>query len=145
MFKEFKKFISRGNVVDLAVGIIIGGAFAKIITSLVNDLIMPLVGLIMGGKNLADRFYAVGDGNYATLAQAEEAGVAVFRYGAFLQSMVDFLVIAFCLFLIVRAINKARIKREEAAVATEKTCAFCKMSIPIEAKRCPYCTVEIHE
>lgn len=129
MFKEFKEFALRGNVVDLAVGVIIGGAFGKIVSSLVGDVLMPLIGLITGGINLSGLAFTVGE--------------ATVRYGAFLQAIVDFLIIAFAIFLFVRAFNRLRAKPEPAPVAVEPTtkeCPYCFSTIPIKATRCPYCT-----
>lgn len=106
MFKEFRDFINRGNVMDLAVGVIIGGAFGKIVGSLVNDVIMPIISLILGGHSFAGQFVALNGQTYTTLAEAQEAGAAVLAWGSFVQSVIDFLIIAFVIFLIVRTINK---------------------------------------
>ena len=127
MLKEFKEFAMRGNVMDLAIAVIIGGAFGKIVTSLVNDLLMPLIGLLLGGINFSDQAIAVGS--------------AVVKWGAFVQSIIDFLIIAFVIFLIVRAIN--RLKRDEPTTPTTKQCQFCFTTIPLKATRCPNCTSEI--
>ncbi len=131
MLKEFKDFVMRGNVLDLAVAVIIGGAFGKIVASLVNDVIMPLIGLFMGGVSFVDLSFTVGE--------------AVVKYGAFIQSVVDFLVIAFIIFLIVKAANK--MKKAEAAPApaapTTKECPHCLSVIPIKATRCGHCTSEL--
>ncbi|MDO5026828.1 MAG: large conductance mechanosensitive channel protein MscL [Tissierellia bacterium] len=129
MIKEFKEFISRGNVIDLAVGVVIGGAFGAIVTSLVEDIIMPLVGLILGGLNFAGLSIKVGE--------------AEVMYGNFIQVVVNFLIIAFCIFLVIKAINKFK-KPEEVAVTT-KVCPFCKSEIDLEATRCPHCTSELVE
>lgn len=129
MLKEFKEFALRGNVIDLAVGVIIGGAFGKIVSSLVGDVLMPLIGLITGGINFSGLAFTVGE--------------ATVRYGAFLQAVVDFLIIAFSVFLMVRAFNRLRPKPEPAPVAAEPTtkeCPYCYSTIPIKATRCPYCT-----
>jgi large conductance mechanosensitive channel len=117
MMKEFKEFALKGNVMDMAVGIIIGGAFGKIVASLVNDLLMPVVGLAMGGVSFADLFTALDGNTYESLAAAEEAGAAVFKYGAFIQSTIDFLIIAFVIFMMVKAMNNMRKKEEEAPAA----------------------------
>jgi len=117
MMKEFKEFALKGNVMDMAVGIIIGGAFGKIVASLVNDLLMPLVGLAMGGVSFADLFTALDGNTYESLAAAEEAGAAVFKYGAFIQSTIDFVIIAFVIFMMVKAMNNMRKKEEEAPAA----------------------------
>lgn len=117
MMSEFKEFALKGNVMDMAVGIIIGGAFGKIVASLVNDLLMPLVGLATGGVSFADLYTALDGNTYESLAAAEEAGAAVFKYGAFIQSTIDFLIIAFVIFMMVKAMNNMRKKEEEAPAA----------------------------
>ena len=111
--KEFKEFAMKGNVMDMAVGVIIGGAFGKIVSSLVNDVLMPLIGKLTGGVSFVDLFVNLGDGNYSTLAAAKEAGAAVLAYGQFIQNILDFLIIAFCIFLMIKAMNK--MKKEEPA------------------------------
>ncbi len=145
MFKEFKEFIQRGNVMDLAVAVIIGGAFGKIVTSLVEDIIMPLISLIMGGVDFTNLFISLDGSNYATLAEAKEAGAATFNYGAFIQNIIDFLVIAFVIFLMVRSINNMKKEEEVEEAPTAKDCPFCKTEIPIEATRCPHCTSQLTE
>lgn len=142
MLKEFKEFISRGNVLDMAVGVIIGGAFGKIVTSLVSDLLMPLIGLLLGGLDFSQLYLALDGNSYESLAVAEEAGAAVFKYGAFIQNIIDFLIIAFCIFMIVKAFNKFK-KEKPAAAPTTKLCSFCKSEIPLDAVRCPHCTSEL--
>lgn len=117
MLKEFKDFALKGNVMDLAVAVIIGGAFGKIVTSLVEDLLMPLIGLATGGVSFVDKFYAFDGKTYASLDEARKAGAGVFAYGSFIQSVIDFLIIAFCIFLIVKALNNIR-KKEAAVPAT---------------------------
>ena len=111
--KEFKEFAMKGNVMDMAVGFIIGGAFGKIVSSLVNDVIMPLVGKATGGVSFTDLFFNLGEGEYKTLAEAQEAGAAVLAYGQFIQNIIDFLIIAFCIFLMIKAMNK--MKKEKPA------------------------------
>ena len=111
--KEFKEFAMKGNVMDMAVGVIIGGAFGKIVSSLVNDVIMPLVGKATGGVSFTDLFFNLGEGEYKTLAEAQEAGAAVLAYGQFIQNIIDFLIIAFCIFLMIKAMNK--MKKEKPA------------------------------
>ena len=113
-FKEFKEFAMKGNVMDMAVGVIIGGAFGKIISSLVDDVLMPVIGKLTGGVSFVDLFVTLGDGNYKTLAAAKEAGAAVFAYGQFIQNIVDFLIVAFCIFLMLKGMNKLMPKKEEA-------------------------------
>ena len=142
MFKEFGEFIKRGNVIDLAVGVIIGGAFGKIITSFVNDVIMPPLGLLLGKVNFANLFIDLSGKGYETLELAKEAGAPTLNYGAFIQNIVDFLIVAFVVFLVVRQINKMK-KAEEPAAPTTKTCPHCATEIPLEAKRCPHCTSQL--
>ena len=111
--KEFKEFAMKGNVMDMAVGVIIGGAFGKIVSSLVDDILMPIIGKLTGGVSFVDLFCTLGDGEYKTLAEAKEAGAAVLAYGQFIQNIIDFLIIAFCIFLMIKAMNK--MKKEEPA------------------------------
>ena len=113
--KEFKEFAVKGNVMDMAVGVIIGGAFGKIVSSLVDDILMPLIGKATGGVSFTDLFVNLGDGNYSTLAAAKEAGAAVLAYGQFIQNILDFIIIAFCIFLMIKAMNKLKRKKEEPA------------------------------
>ena len=115
--KEFKEFAMKGNVMDMAVGVIIGGAFGKIVSSLVNDVIMPLVGKATGGVSFTDLFVNLGDGEYKTLAEAQEAGAAVLAYGQFIQNIIDFIIIAFCIFLMIKGMNKLKKKEEPAPEA----------------------------
>lgn len=145
---EFKEFIMRGNVMDLAVAVIIGGAFQKIITSLTNDIIMPLITLITGGLDFNNWFIALDGSNYKTLAEAQEAGAATFNYGAFLTAVLDFLIIAFVIFLMVKSLNslagKMHPKKEETPAApVTKKCPYCLSEIDIKAVRCPHCTSEL--
>ncbi|OQA23307.1 MAG: Large-conductance mechanosensitive channel [Chloroflexi bacterium ADurb.Bin360] len=142
MFKEFGKFIKRGNVIDLAVGVIIGGAFGKIIASFVNDIIMPPLGLLLGKVNFASLFIDLSGKGYETLELAKEAGAPTLNYGAFIQNIVDFLIVAFVVFLVVRQINKMK-KEEAPAAPTTKTCPYCATEIPLNAKRCPHCTSQL--
>ena len=115
--KEFKEFAMKGNVMDMAVGVIIGGAFGKIVTSLVSDVLMPLIGKMTGGINFTDLFVNLGEGSYKTLAEAKEAGAAVFAYGQFIQNIIDFLIVALCIFLMIKGMNKLNKKKEEPAPA----------------------------
>lgn len=146
-FGEFRKFIMRGNVMDLAVGVIIGAAFQSIITSLVNDIIMPVITLITGGIDFTNWFVALDGSSYATLAEAQEAGASTLNYGVFITAVINFLLMALVIFCIVKALNtvaeKAKKKEEEAP--TEKDCPFCQMKISIKATRCPHCTSELPE
>ena len=146
MFKEFKQFAIKGNMIDLAVGMIIGTSFNKIVSSLVNDMIMPVLGIFTGKIDFAQLFIALDGKTYETLSAAEEAGAACFKYGSFIAGLIDFLIMAFIVFLFVRGVNKLREanKEPEAPKApTTKTCPYCKSSISIEATRCPHCTSEL--
>lgn len=147
-FKEFKDFISKGNVIDLAVGVIIGGAFSGIVNNLVTNIVTPAISLLTGKVSFTDMFIALDGGEYATLAAAQEAGAATLNYGLFIQAVIDFIITAFVIFLLVKGINKIRSlgKKEEvvAEVApTTKVCPFCKSEINIDASRCPNCTSEV--
>ena len=115
--KEFKEFAMKGNVMDMAVGVIIGGAFGKIVTSLVSDVLMPLIGKMTGGINFTDLFVNLGEGSYKTMAEAKEAGAAVFAYGQFIQNIIDFLIVALCIFMMIKGMNKMSRKKEEPAPA----------------------------
>ena len=147
MLKDFKDFIMRGNVLDLAVAVIIGGAFGKIIASVVNDIIMPLIGLILGGISFTDLYWSLDGKSYDSLAQARDMGGAVLAYGSFIQNIIDFLIIALVIFLMVRAINKLTsitAKPEKPAEPDDKECPYCFTTISIKATRCPNCTSEIN-
>lgn len=141
MLKEFKEFIMKGNVVDLAVAVIIGAAFTAIVNSLVTDIIMPLLGLLTGGIDFTNWFVALDGNEYATLAAAQEAGAATLNYGVFINAIIIFILIAFVIFLLVKWINRMR-KPDEEAPAT-KTCPFCATDIPATATRCPHCTSQL--
>lgn len=143
MFKEFKEFAMKGNIVDLAVGVIIGGAFGKIITSLVNDIIMPLVGLLMGRVDFSNLFFALGSGNFKTIQQARDTGIATVNYGLFINNVIDFLIVAFSIFIVVKQMNKLFKKKEEKPVNNTKKCKYCCSEIDIEATRCPNCTSQL--
>ncbi|HYL77042.1 MAG TPA: large-conductance mechanosensitive channel protein MscL [Bryobacteraceae bacterium] len=139
MFKEFKEFVMRGNVLDMAVGIIIGAAFGKIITSFVGDILMPPLGLLLGKMDFANLFVDLKGGQYPTLAAAKAAGAATINYGVFLNTIVDFMLVGFAVFLIVRQANKLKRQPAPAPPAT-KECSFCYSAISIKATRCPNCT-----
>jgi large conductance mechanosensitive channel len=144
MLKEFREFALKGNAVDLAIGVIIGAAFGAIVTSLVSDIMMPPIGKALGGVDFSNLFVVLGDGTYASLADAQKAGAATINYGVFLNKLINFLIVALVLFMVVKAMN--RLKREAPAPApapTEKECPQCATSIPIRAKRCPHCTSNI--
>lgn len=148
MLEEFKKFAMRGNVVDMAVGIIIGGAFGTIVKSLVDDVIMPPIGLLLGGVDFSDLFITLKEGAtagpYATVEAAKEAGAVTLNAGLFINSVISFTIVAFAVFLLIKGMNSLQ-KKEEAPPAepTEKECPHCFTSIPIKAKRCPHCTSEL--
>jgi large conductance mechanosensitive channel len=141
MLREFREFAMRGNVVDLAVGIIIGAAFGKIITSLVNDILMPPIGLLLGRVDFSSLFVNLSGQPYASLAEARAAGAPTINYGAFLNTVIDFLIVAFAIFLLVRSINRLSRQWERApATPNTKECPFCLSTIPLRATRCPQCT-----
>lgn len=146
MLKDFKEFAMRGNVVDMAVGIIIGGAFGTIVKSLVSDVIMPPIGLILGGVDFSDLFVTLQEGSvpgpYSTLALAQEAGAVTISYGLFANSVISFLIVAFAVFLLIRGINKLN-QEEEPEEVTTKECPHCFSKIPLKATRCPNCTSEV--
>lgn len=148
MWKEFKEFIMRGNVVDLAIGIIIGGAFGKIVTSFVNDIIMPPIGMILGKVDFANLYINLSGGKYDSLSAAQEAGAVTINYGAFINTVIDFLIVALVIFLVIRALNrmhKKEAKKEETPAPTTKKCPFCYTEIHIDATRCPACTSTLKE
>jgi len=140
MFKEFKEFVMRGNVMDLAIGIIIGAAFGKIITSFVSDILMPPIGLALGSVDFTNLYINLSGAHYDTLKAAKEAGAVTINYGVFLSTVIDFLIVAFVIFLVIRQIN--RMKRTPEAASTRE-CPFCLSSIPIAATRCPHCTSDL--
>jgi large conductance mechanosensitive channel len=142
MLKEFKTFAMRGNVVDMAVGIVIGAAFGRIITSLVKDVLMPPIGLFLGKVDFSSLFLNISGKPYATLADARAAGAATINYGVFLNTVIDFVILAFVIFLVVRQINRWS-KPVPAPAPATKECPFCFSSIPIRASRCPNCTSEL--
>ena len=147
MLKEFKEFAMRGNVIDMAVGIIIGAAFGAIVKSLVADVIMPPIGLLLGGVDFSNLFVNLGDGDYASLAEAQEAGAATINIGVFVNQVLSFVIVAFAVFLLIRAINNLK-KKEEEAPAPEpdtKDCPYCLSSIPIKATRCGHCTSQLEQ
>lgn len=150
MIGEFKTFAMRGNVVDLAVGVIIGAAFGKIVTSFVNDIVMPPIGKLLGGADFSDLFINLDSSeNPASLKEAQEQGIAVIAYGQFINVVLDFVIVAFCVFLLVKFINRLSRKKnaEESAAAepTTRECPYCLSEIPIAAKRCAHCTSDVTE
>ena len=148
MFKEFKEFAMRGNVVDMAVGIVIGAAFGTIINSFVADIIMPPIGLILGNVDFSGMFVILKEGKvagpYETIAAAKAAGAVTLNYGVFINTIISFLIIAFSVFIVIRNVNKLK-RKEEAlpAIPTTKECLYCMSVIPIKAVRCPQCTSEL--
>jgi len=144
MLKEFKEFAMRGNVLDMAIGIILGIAFGAIVNSLVNNILMPPIGLLLGKVDFANLFINLSGKHYASLAEAKAAGAAVMSYGVFINTIINFIIVALVLFLIVRQVTKIRRKPEVAPAAPiSKDCPYCYSSIPIKATRCPHCTSEL--
>jgi large conductance mechanosensitive channel len=143
MLKEFKDFAMRGNVLDMAVGIIIGAAFGKIVTSLVEDVIMPPIGKVLGHVDFSQLFLSIDGKSYATLADAKKAAAATLNYGLFLNTVINFLIVAFAVFLLVQQVNRWTKKPEAVAAPTTKDCPQCAMTIPIAAKRCGHCTTQL--
>jgi len=141
MVSEFKKFAVKGNAIDMAVGIVIGVAFGKIISSLVKDVIMPPIGLLLGGVDFSELFIDLSGKGYATLAAAQEAGAATLNYGLFINTIIEFVIIAFAIFLVVKQINK--MKEKEPAAPSTKDCQYCMSKVPIKATRCPNCTSQL--
>lgn len=144
MLKEFKEFAMRGNVLDMAVGIVIGAAFGKIVSSFVADILMPPIGLLLGGVDFSNLFLTLSGGEYASLAEAQAAGAATWNIGLFINTVIDFLIVAFAIFLLIKAVNK--LKRSETQpppAPSEKSCPFCVTTIPIKATRCPHCTSQL--
>ncbi len=141
MLKEFREFAMKGSVVDLAIGVVIGAAFGKIVDSLVKDILMPPIGKLLGGVDFSNLFLALGGGPYASLKAAQDAGAATLNYGLFLNAVIQFLIVAFALFMVVKAIN--RMRRQQATAPpppTSKLCPQCQMEIPIKAAKCGHCT-----
>ena len=143
MLKEFKEFTMRGNVLDLAVAVIIGAAFGTIITSLVNDVLMPPIGLLLGHMDFKDLFVTLSGGTYASLAAAKAAGAPVIAYGQFLNTIINFLIVAFVIFLVVKQVSRFRKPVEAPAAPAIKECPYCLSVIPVKAVRCSHCTSEL--
>ena len=144
MLKEFKEFAMKGNVLDMAVGIIIGAAFGKIVTSFVGDVLMPPLGLLLGKMDFGNLFINLSGKSYATLAEAKAAGAATLNIGVFINTIIDFILVAFAIFLLVKQVNRLKRQPETAPAApTTKECLFCLSTIPLKATRCPHCTSEL--
>ncbi len=139
---EFKDFIAKGNVVDMAVGVVVGGAFGKIVTSLVEDIIMPPISKLLSGVNVQEMFYALDGNKYATLQEARDAAAPIIAYGNFIQNIINFLIIALVIFIVIKQVAKVR-PQEEAPAPTTKVCPYCKSEIPVEAVKCPHCTSDL--
>jgi large conductance mechanosensitive channel len=140
MWKEFRDFAIRGNVIDLAIGIVIGAAFGKIVTSFVNDVLMPPLGLLLGRVDFSNLFINLSSQHYQTLAEAKQAGAATLNYGLFINTIIDFAIVAFAIFLLIREINRLTRREKVAEVPTTKPCPYCATQIPLPAIRCPNCT-----
>ena len=143
MLKEFKTFAMRGNVIDLAIGVIIGGAFGKIVTSFVNDILMPPVGLLLGKVDFGNLYINLSGGQFDSLDQAQAAGAATLNYGLFLNTVIDFIIITWVVFLLIRQINKLEKPAEAPSKPATKECPYCFSSIPVQATRCPACTSQL--
>lgn len=141
MLREFREFAMRGNLVDMAIGIVIGAAFGRIISSLVGDIIMPPIGLALGGLDFANLFVALKGGPFPSVAAAKAAGAPTINYGVFIITIIDFIIVAFVIFLLVRQIN--RMRRQAEAAPTTKSCPYCVSTIPLKAVRCPNCTSQL--
>ena len=140
MLKEFREFVARGNVIDLAVGVVIGAAFGKIIDSLVKDIIMPPIGMVLAKVDFSNLYINLGRTKYATFQEAQAAGAATINYGAFINNVISFLIVAFAIFLMLKWINRFRRTADDAATPTTQVCPQCLMMIPLGARRCPHCT-----
>jgi large conductance mechanosensitive channel len=145
MWKEFKAFVMRGNVLDLAVAVVLGAAFGTIVTSLVNDILMPPLGLLLGRVNFADLFLALDDGSYPTLAAAKAAGAPTINYGVFINTIVNFVIIAFAIFLVVKQVDRFLPQPAPEPAPATKECPYCASTIPLKASRCPQCTSELRK
>jgi large conductance mechanosensitive channel len=142
MLNEFKTFIIRGNMIDLAVGIVIGAAFTTVVSSFVADLLMPPIGLLLGRVDFSNLFLTLGGGSYPTIAAAKAAGVPTFNYGLFINNVINLLIVGFAVFIVVKQVNRLR-GPEPVVAPTTKECPACTMAIPLKARRCPHCTSEV--
>lgn len=143
LFGEFKHFCAKGNILELATGVMIGGAFSTIVNSLVNDLLMPVIGLLTGGINLSGLFVALDGQSYASIDAAKAAGVGTLNYGAFIQNVINFIIIAFCVFMIVKLMSKLLPAKPAEPKKADRLCPFCKMAVHDEAVKCPHCGSDI--
>jgi large conductance mechanosensitive channel len=143
MLKEFKEFAMRGSVLDMAIGIILGAAFGKVVTAMVTEILMPPIGMLLGNVDFSNFFINLSQTRYASMADAKKAGAAVIGYGAFVNTVFEFLIVAFAVFLVVRQVNRLRRPPPAPAAPTTKECPFCVSSIPLKATRCPQCTSEL--
>jgi large conductance mechanosensitive channel len=145
MFKEFKTFVMRGNVLDLAVAVIIGGVFGKIVSSLVNDVLMPPIGMVVGKVDFSSLYFNLSSNTYASLGEAQKAGAPIIKYGLFINTVIDFLIVSFVIFMVVRLANRFQLQQAAAAPAppTTKECPYCLSAIPLKATRCGHCTSEV--
>jgi large conductance mechanosensitive channel len=142
MYKEFKEFVMRGNVVDLAIGVVIGAAFGKIVTSFVEDILMPPIGLALGRVDFSNLFVNLSGRDYPSIAAAKAAGAATLNYGIFINNIINFLIIAFVIFLLIRQINRMQ-RPEPAAAPATKDCPYCLSAVPVKATKCAHCTSEL--
>lgn len=143
MLKEFKEFATKGNMLDMAVGIVLGAAFGRIISSLVGDVLMPPIGWVIGRVDFSNLFFALSETHYASIADAKKAGVPIIGYGVFINAIIDFLIVAFALFVIIKQVNRLRRPEPAPAAPATKECPYCISSIPLKATRCPQCTSEL--
>ena len=143
LFQDFKKFCTKGNILELATGVMIGGAFTSIVNSLVNDVLMPVIGLVTGGVDLKGLFVALDGNTYETIELAKEAGAATLNYGTFLQAVLNFIIVAFCVFLFVKMMSKLLPKKEAAPAKAPRLCPYCKQAVHDEAVKCQHCGSDI--
>lgn len=143
MLKEFKAFVMRGNVLDLAVAVIIGGVFGKIVSSLVSDILMPPIGFLMGKVDFSNLYLNLSPASFASLAEAQKAGAPIIKYGLFINTLIDFIIVSFVIFMVVRMANRLQKTIEEPKATTTKECPYCLSTIPLKATRCGHCTSEV--
>jgi len=141
MFKEFREFAMRGNIVDLAIGVVLGAAFGKIVSSLVDDILMPPIGLALGGVDFSNFFIDLSRHGYATLAEARTAGAPTLRYGLFINAVINFVIVAFAMYVVVKQVN--RFSRKPAEAPSTRDCPYCAMAIPVKARRCGHCAMDL--